>query len=101
MRKLGYRLKRKQRAIDALGGACSRCGFNACIKALTFHHRDPSEKEGTIANMLDQSWAAVEKELRKCVLLCFNCHMIVHCEQDKEAQLAELGLNPNSECQSH
>ena len=37
----------KRRAIKKMlvqykGGKCERCGYNRCIRALEFHHLDPS-----------------------------------------------------------
>ena len=32
------------------GGKCQRCGYNTCLKALEFHHLDPSKKDFTISN---------------------------------------------------
>ena len=36
----------KQKAVDYLGGCCKICGYNKCLAALDFHHKNPSEKEG-------------------------------------------------------
>lgn len=71
-------LKRKQKAVDFLGGKCKKCGYKKTIVALTFHHRDPSEKEFEIGKIKDHAWEKVLKELKKCDLLCFNCHMELH-----------------------
>ena len=42
------------------------------------HHRDPSEKEMNMTNLQDKAWKRVEKELKKCDLLCANCHRVAH-----------------------
>lgn len=68
----------KKRAVDLLGGACSRCGWNENIAALQFHHLDPNEKDFTIGRFLHKSWSFLEAELKKCVLLCANCHITEH-----------------------
>lgn len=59
---------------------CSRCGYNKCKRALEFHHVDPSTKEHTITRLVyaQQSREVTLAELRKCVLLCANCHREVH-----------------------
>lgn len=75
-------IKLKQKAIDFLGGCCKKCGYQKSLAALTFHHRDPKNKEFEIGAIIDHSWDKVEKELRKCDLLCFNCHMELHYEED-------------------
>ena len=59
------------------GGTCERCGYNKCIKALEFHHLDPSKKDFTISNDHFKLKEAVE-ESKKCILLCANCHRELH-----------------------
>ncbi|MEB3228839.1 MAG: hypothetical protein VKJ27_10700 [Synechocystis sp.] len=66
------------------GGCCSECGFEATedtIAAFDFHHIDPSEKEYTPSDMLMLRKDKVFKELDKCLLLCSNCHRILHHRQ--------------------
>ena len=58
---------------------CIRCGFDDW-RALAFHHRDPKEKKDSIANMTHQSWKALTEEIKKCDVLCSNCHAIEHHE---------------------
>jgi len=35
----------KIQAIKLLGGRCSVCGYDRCVDALEFHHKNPEEKE--------------------------------------------------------
>lgn len=59
----------------AMGGACQRCGYEACLAALDFHHVNSQEKDGTVSNLATgRKWAEAEREADKCVLLCGNCH---------------------------
>ena len=30
----------KKKAVNKLGGKCSRCGYDKCVSALEFHHLD-------------------------------------------------------------
>lgn len=71
---------RKQHLIDSKGGKCEMCGYNKCIRALTFHHLDPSIKELRMdaRHLAGTSWERVLEEAEKCQLLCYNCHMEVH-----------------------
>ena len=72
-----HRLKKK--AIEYLGGKCKKCGYAKCVNALEFHHRDPSEKEFTIARKRQNyGWDRIKHELDKCDLLCSNCHKEEH-----------------------
>ena len=59
------------------GGKCQRCGYNKCLKALEFHHLNPSQKDFTISNDRFKLKQAVE-ETKKCVILCANCHRELH-----------------------
>jgi predicted HNH restriction endonuclease len=67
----------KVELIDILGGKCSTCGYSKCIAALEFHHE--RNKENNIAYIIkNKSKQKALKEIRKCVLLCSNCHREVH-----------------------
>ncbi len=69
----------RQMSLDYKGGKCQICGYNKCIRALDFHHRDPEKKDfGLSAKGYTRSWDSVKTELKKCVLLCSNCHREVH-----------------------
>ncbi len=73
-------LENKIWAVSLLGGKCSRCGYDKCIDALEFHHRDPSVKDRTVRQAIRRSWGRgrIEKEIRKCDLVCRNCHAEIH-----------------------
>lgn len=74
--------KLKQLSVDYLGGKCSRCGYCKCIQALDFHHKDPTQKDFSIAHKgHTRSWERVKSELDKCILLCANCHREVHADE--------------------
>lgn len=69
---------RKQKAVVIKGGKCKICGYNKCIRSLTFHHVDPATKNFEISDAKNRSWETILIELDKCVLLCNNCHGEVH-----------------------
>ena len=78
------RLKRKKQFVLYLGGKCKVCGYDKCLRALSFHHRDPSKKE---FNMTGREMGMYKKDLLfkeadKCDLLCANCHMEEHASDD-------------------
>ena len=69
----------KQRAVNYLGGECSVCGYNKCLEALEFHHKDKRNKNSSLAQILqDKHWKDIILELNKCVLVCANCHREIH-----------------------
>src|SRR5262245_8614732 len=74
---ISWRQRAKLRAIKYKGGRCQICGYDKCVRALTFHHLDPSHKDFTIGG-ISKSWNTIQSELNKCVLLCANCHAEVH-----------------------
>jgi DNA-binding Lrp family transcriptional regulator len=68
---------KKIRAIKILGGKCNSCEEDRPW-LLTFHHINPKEKEATFRDFRGRRWPIIEKEIKKCILLCFNCHKEVH-----------------------
>ena len=57
------------------GGRCRVCGYDRCVAALQFHHRDPREKTFTPSSKgVTRSLEKAREEACKCVLLCANCH---------------------------
>jgi len=66
----------KMKAIVHLGGKCKMCGYNEHPEILVFHHL--GEKQFNVSNRLKLSWEKLQCELEKCVLLCPNCHALVH-----------------------
>ena len=76
---------RKERLVKMLGGCCKGCGYDKCLSALSFHHRDPATKDFDIShngNLL-HDWDLVIKEALKCDLLCLNCHALLNEEEMK------------------
>lgn len=75
-----WRRNCKRRIVEAMGGACCICNYKKCDSALALHHLDPSKKDiglGAIrAN--PKNWLSIVEELRKCVLVCHNCHSEIH-----------------------
>ena len=52
---------------------CKECGEKNW-RCLDFHHVDEKTKEYNIGRMLDFSMRKIKKEIRKCIVLCANCH---------------------------
>lgn len=56
---------------------CSDCGYNHHPAALDFDHIDPSTKEELIPRILGRArLTRIFAEIRKCKILCANCHRI-------------------------
>lgn len=75
-----WRENTKNKMVKAMGGKCQCCGYNRCDKSLAFHHIDPNKKDmgfgDTRAN--PKSWIKIVEELKKCILVCHNCHSEIH-----------------------
>lgn len=77
----------KQRIIYVMGDKCQCCGYDICQSALELHHINPEEKEFTISANANRGWETLIPELKKCVLICANCHREIE---------AGLKQSPNS-----
>jgi 5-methylcytosine-specific restriction endonuclease McrA len=82
-----YRNKIREKAKDALGGKCVICGSIDCLE---FDHIHPYEKIDTIANMIANGSSMLDKELKKCQLLCKKCHVL---KTKKDGSLKGAGKN--------
>lgn len=83
--------RKKIKAVEALGGKCSICGYDRCINALEFHHIEGKEEKPSYI-IMRWSWDRVMKELEKCILVCSNCHREIH-YQDLDASI-QIELKP-------
>jgi len=83
------RFRAKAAAIKFLGGKCIECGWKKNQAALQFHHIDSSKKDFTIGNVANKSWDEIRSEIKKCALLCANCHSIKHSSKNEEKFLKE------------
>lgn len=65
---------------------CLHCGYSK-IECLDFHHPNDNKKDGIGSMIRDKkvSLIQLEKEIAKCIILCSNCHRILHSsERGKE-----------------
>ena len=83
------RFRTKAAAIKYLGEECAKCGWQGNQAAFQFHHTGIARKDFTIGNVANKSWDKIKMELKKCILLCANCHMILHSTKDENKFLKE------------
>jgi hypothetical protein len=69
---------RRRRTMKAIlvaehGGKCTRCGYDRCIRALHFHHRDRTTKQFHIS--FGNTWgiAKLREEAAKFALRQLSC----------------------------
>lgn len=86
-----WRRNTKEKIVQSMGGCCQipSCGYFRCQDALELHHIDPTQKELSFAKIRanPKSIQKIYEELKKCILLCSNCHKEIH------ANLIELPDN--------
>ena len=81
--------KRKQIVQDIKSNcACAKCGETRGY-VLDYHHVDPNEKDNTIARLTSNSTKIenVLEEVKKCIVLCANCHREYHYLQQLNNEL--------------
>jgi 5-methylcytosine-specific restriction endonuclease McrA len=66
------RTAENRRRVNALKTQCAECGGT---DNLEFHHRNPAEKSFDVSMRMNLSLARIMAEVRKCVVLCFACHV--------------------------
>lgn len=74
---VSWRQRTKQKLVDYKGGKCKFCGYDKYIGNLTFHHRDPMQKDFTISGQT-MAFDRLKSEVDKCELVCHNCHGEIH-----------------------
>lgn len=81
LREAGKARRRKIKAIlvEEHGSKCISCGYDKCIAALHFHHKDKNEK---VHHVSSRSLKSARKEAEKCILLCANCHAELEYEEE-------------------
>lgn len=59
---------------------CAVCCLAPCPAALDLHHLEPLGKSASVSVLASRKcgWSLVVEELKKCVVLCANCHRKFH-----------------------
>lgn len=81
-----YKLRKKEISENInnlkIQKGCFLCGYNKSAKSLLFHHVNPLEKNKTISKIVMKGARSrqdeINKEIAKCLILCFNCHIALH-----------------------
>lgn len=65
---------------------CQGCGYRRCAQALDYHHRPGSDKRFELrGSWKNHGLARIRAEIRKCEVLCRNCHAEHHWETGSSA----------------
>jgi len=57
---------------------CPSCGISFPPYCMDFHHIDPSTKSFKMGEATHKSYAMIDEEIKKCVVLCACCHRKLH-----------------------
>ena len=77
---INHREKRRKELRDLFDSKCCLCGFDEVQAALEFHHVVPEEKSFGIFSSKASTYSLERQieEVRKCILVCANCHRGIH-----------------------
>jgi hypothetical protein len=94
---------RKIQALQLIGGKCQKCG-NSYPLCLTFHHIDDRLKSGNVSEMLkghgsSTKFNVISEEVKKCIVLCANCHCEMHTIKTYPLKEKILNLKGAKSCQ--
>ena len=96
-RKVYCSKRHKQRVADINKfkeeAGCADCGQKYPGVAMDFHHRNGEIKEFNISNCSSYSAEKISREIKKCDVLCKNCHAIrtYNLRQHSKAALIRWG----------
>lgn len=80
---------------------CADCGVKYPPYVMDFDHRNPEDKELTIANVAHHGMQKLLDEIEKCDVVCANCHRIrTHNRRSSNGRTTDfdsvnLGSNPS------
>lgn len=78
MKKFNNNLNNTLKEFKVKSGCCI-CNFNTTYSALHFHHINAKAKKDMISKIIDYGdYYEILVELKKCVILCANCHAMYH-----------------------
>lgn len=70
-----------------LSKGCKICGYNKCAEVLVFHHHNGDKEFNVGTNGACRSLEKIKKEIKKCEILCKNCHGELHAKERKEKKI--------------
>jgi len=87
---ISWRRRTKERMVKSFGNKCSVCDNTYPQEIFEFHHLKPETKEFNLGRIRSNcfSWERIVIELRKCIMVCANCHRLI------ENNYIEVPLNP-------
>ena len=74
---------------DKIKRGCDNCGYNKNATALEWHHPNDDKIYNPSTLLKEGKFREYQKEIRKCILLCANCHREIHHPNFEEQLLLE------------
>lgn len=83
-----YNRKIKRQIVLLKGNKCAMCGVeNLPLCCYDFHHIKREDKSFQISHITLYKIETLKEELNKCLLLCANCHRIIHHSTEKAIEV--------------
>lgn len=70
--------QRKQELVHYFGKQCQVCDSSFYQACMDFHHVIDNKNEKGVSYYIQSSFGAAVKEANKCILVCSNCHRLIH-----------------------
>ena len=69
------------------GLKCKFCKESRAL-CLDFHHKDPKTKKAKVSLLVSSSYslAVIQAEIKKCEVVCANCHRVLHYNINKNRE---------------
>ena len=74
---------RKLELVNRFGNKCAHCQQTFPPCCYDFHHLDPTQKDKKITQLTGASLEKLEAEVLKCIMVCSNCHRIIHAYKEE------------------
>jgi hypothetical protein len=75
--------------------SCTNCGFSHPA-VIDFHHVERKDKRSVHKLAQNSNYTTAREEIKKCIVLCANCHRIVHYEERQQKKLILKGIKKKS-----
>lgn len=85
--------KKRNYILNIMGWKCYRCGYSEFDVSLDMHHIDLKSKDRNFNSIRYWSKERIDKEIKKCILLCKNCHSGIH---NKKYNLQDIVQRQNA-----
>ena len=73
----------KDVCIEHFGGSCCICKGSFHRRVYDFHHLSGKDNNPSFA-MANLSVEKIANEISKCIMVCANCHRLIHAEADND-----------------